>query len=221
MSIVDIVGLIASLASLILAVVAIWISMHFYRQSEQVLIQILTSSKTSEVHSKDVSKELINIIREQIKPGVMKIAREEFESIANDPSFVKEVDKGKKDEWINQKKASLLYQLQQVFESIHETPIKTKNIIQDQPQDYGNHVELAVFIKKIKTMESSHRFLAVKFLKDTKFAGNNFAVKMLQYCIDKNILLTYRHPNPKKPDFPVLAVKLNPVHPKVVQALDK
>ena len=78
---------------------------------------------------------------------------------------------------------------------------------------------LPTFVIKIREMESQNKFLAVSWLKNTKFKNDSIFQELLQLALDKNWLLTDRVPNPKKPTHPVLACKLNREHPEIKEIL--
>ncbi|MCH7699813.1 MAG: hypothetical protein IH865_12810 [Chloroflexi bacterium] len=75
------------------------------------------------------------------------------------------------------------------------------------------------FLRRIRSLQTTHQFLAVKWLRETKFADEPEAQNALQVAIDRSMLVTYFRDNPKKPQFPTLCCKLNQEHSIVLESL--
>jgi hypothetical protein len=93
---------------------------------------------------------------------------------------------------------------------------RASNVCAEEPPVY----DLAPFLRKIRDLEESHKFLSVKWLRENKFSDNNEAQEALQICIDKKYLETYRLDNPKNPKRPVLCCRLNHNNPEIKRILD-
>ncbi len=89
--------------------------------------------------------------------------------------------------------------------------IKERKAYETTGFDYA----LAKFLRLIRYYEENHKFLSIKWLREKKFAGNPEYQEFIQICIDKEILLTERIPNPKKQRFPIKICMLNKEHPMV------
>jgi hypothetical protein len=88
------------------------------------------------------------------------------------------------------------------------------------PKESSRNQNLVSFIRKMRKLESVHQFVAVKWLKETKFSDDIVAQETLQEAIDNEWLLTWREPNKKNPPYPFLACRLNQEHPTVKEILN-
>lgn len=79
-------------------------------------------------------------------------------------------------------------------------------------------------IKALDRTESQpgYKFVALKWFRDTALPAEGFAWAnadsirdVLRDCIDKRLILTSKVPNPKSPQFPVTAIRLNRLMPEV------
>jgi hypothetical protein len=99
------------------------------------------------------------------------------------------------------------------------TEIISKDYLVELNKDGSLLNYLPTFVRRIRYMESEHKFVAVSWLKNTKFKDDPLSQELLQLALDKSWLLTERVPNPKNPTHPVLACKLNREHPKIREIL--
>lgn len=76
------------------------------------------------------------------------------------------------------------------------------------------------FIRRMLDIESEHKFVSVKWLREKKFADDPDSQAIMQAAIDKELLLTERIPNPRDPKYPILTCKLNREHQIVKEVLE-
>jgi hypothetical protein len=74
-------------------------------------------------------------------------------------------------------------------------------------------------ISWLEKNEKNFEFYSVKFLREKLFASDPIAQEALQSAIDQKLVALYQVPNPKNPEHPVTACKLNREHPLVRQIL--
>lgn len=74
-------------------------------------------------------------------------------------------------------------------------------------------------LRRVATKEGKLPFLSVKFLREKVFGGDPAAQEALQFALDNGLLETYQQPNPKNPDWPTTACRLNRKHPSVEEVL--
>jgi hypothetical protein len=70
--------------------------------------------------------------------------------------------------------------------------------------------------------QPGYNFVALKWFRDTNLPSEGFAWAnaasvrdALRDCIDKRLILTSKVPNPRSPEFPVTAIRLNRLKPEV------
>lgn len=69
------------------------------------------------------------------------------------------------------------------------------------------------FIQRMRALETSKKYLSVKWLREKVFSEDPEAQEALQVAIDTKMLLTYYRKNPKNPKFPTLCCKMDWDHP--------
>lgn len=144
-SMFETIGLIASLVSIILGFLAIWLSLYFYRESGKILMQIFSSSKTSEVHSKDVSAKLLEVIRTWHSETLKNTATEVKGLTETElKELSKKVSSESEKEAISKSMNNIINQINQVFKS-------SATSRPDEWEPLEDDFELASFIKMIKT----------------------------------------------------------------------
>lgn len=74
-------------------------------------------------------------------------------------------------------------------------------------------------LRWVASKEGKLPFLSVKFLREKVFGGDPVAQEALQFALDNGLLETYQQPNPKNPDWPTTACRLNRKHPVVEEVL--
>lgn len=80
------------------------------------------------------------------------------------------------------------------------------------------------FMRKIRDLENSHKFLSIKWLREKRFSSDTESQEALQVAIDKSMLSIYYQDNPKKPKYPTQCCRLNKDHQLVkgtLQAIEK
>jgi hypothetical protein len=211
--VLKVAGLIGSLSTIILGVIAIWLSLYFYRRSNEVYIALNTilsrveaSSKTTEVTSTQVTSRLID--------GVIGSLQRENLAKVEHPAMLR----------ISEKVDRALQPLPK-----HSRESATKEIRQDLEDlflvlraEVGPSTieyDWGPFVRRISQLEAENRFLSVKWLNEKKLADDPALREALQIAIKDGILELYSLENPKNPDFETTACKLNKQNPVVKKIL--
>jgi hypothetical protein len=96
------------------------------------------------------------------------------------------------------------------------------------PKPGSASAPLSDLIKALNRAESlpGYRFVALKWFRDAALPSEHFAWltpetvrEVLREAIDKKIILTSKMPNPRSPQFPVTAIRLNRLMPEVKATL--
>lgn len=86
--------------------------------------------------------------------------------------------------------------------------IKERTLSDEDTSDLDIY-EIAPFLRKIRDLEAGHKFLSIKWLRETIFAENPEAQEALQICIEKQYLTTYKIDNPRHKSRQVSCCKIN------------
>lgn len=89
----------------------------------------------------------------------------------------------------------------------------------EKSEPSGPDYDWGPFVRLIKSLQDTRAFVGVKWLQGTRLARDPQMAQALQVALDREMLKTYKVPNPKNPQFPVTACRLNESHPQVVLAL--
>lgn len=206
----QVVGLIGSLATIILGVIAIWLSLYFYRRSNEIfaaifkaLLDITASTKTTEATTTQVTSRVLDGLLSRVtrteEAATLKVSQALGQAM---PSATKEQ--------LGSVQRELQKKLTEAFSNLKSSVAPTSSTY-----DWGP------FIRRIADLERKNRFLSVKWLHQTIFADDPGNRTALQVAIDENkVLITYKLENPKKPGSqPTLCCKLNKADPAVASAL--
>jgi hypothetical protein len=211
--VLQVTGLIGSIATIILGIVAIWLSLYFYRRSNDVYIALNTmlsrveaSSRTTEVTSTQVTSRLIDGVigslqRENLQkiehPAVLKISEKVDRALQPLPKQAREgaVKDIKKD-------------LENLFLVLRAESAPTAI-----DYDWGP------FVRRINVLETENRFLSVKWLNEKKLSDDPGLREALQVAIKDGIVELYSLKNPKNVEFETTACKLNRQNPIVKKVL--
>jgi len=211
--VLQIVGLVGSIATIILGVIAIWLSLYFYRRSNDVYIALNTmlsrveaSSKTTEVTSTQVTSRLIDGVigslqRENLEklehPAVLKISEKVDRALQPLPK---------------QKRDSAVSEIRKDLENLFL-------ILRAETGPIAIDYDWGPFVRRIQVLETENRFLSVKWLNEKKLSDDPALREALQIAIKDGILELYSLPNPKNPDFETTACRLNSQNPVVKKIL--
>jgi hypothetical protein len=226
-------GLIMSLfCTIIFGAIAIWLSPYFYRENTKVynsmrdvLEKIRESSKVSEVASRDVLhpvvETMLGVVRESTRRSidslgqtfmykaaikldrVLKAETTEEREVARE-SFIDEINSlfGTLRHEVG--KVDVAWEPERALATRRPT-IGDIRVIPGSPT-----YNWTPFIRRIRDMQKTHKFLSVKWLREKKFALEPEYQEALQVAIDRSMLGTYYRNNPDNPEFPTLCCKLNP-----------
>jgi hypothetical protein len=240
---IQVVGFIVAVAALVLGVVAIWLSLYFYRRSNDlynslnnIISRIEASTKVTEVASKDMIRPIIQTVQEVFRSG----ARGHIESLR--PTIIQrsaaglnealkglpEPEKRKAREAVYAEIDSFLGTLKDQI-SLEFLPTRNLDTIkmetiptESKPIPGSISYDWIPFIRRIRDLQAEHRFLSVKMLREKVFGDEPDSQEALQIAIDRKMLSTYYIDNPKNPQFPTLACELNREHPvikEIIQAI--
>jgi len=241
---IEVVGFVVAVAALVLGVVAIWLSLYFYRRSNDlynslnnIISRIEASTKVTEVASKDMIRPIIQTVQEVFRSG----ARGHIESLR--PSIIQrsaaglnealkglpEPEKSKAREAVYAEIDAFIGTLKDQI-SLEFLPIRNLDTTkptettpaESKPIPGSISYDWLPFIRRIRDLRAEHRFLSVKMLREKAFGNEPESQEALQIAIDREMLSTYYIDNPKNPQFPTLACELNSEHPivrEIIQAI--
>lgn len=211
--VLKVASIVGSLATIILGVIAIWLSLYFYRRSNEVytaLTQILSrieaSSKTTEVTSTQVTSRLIE--------GVIGSLQKTTLSKVEEPTLLRISQR------VNQSLQALPEDVRQsTIKEIREELKELFLVLRAEAAPSALDYDWGPFVRRIHQLEAEHKFLSVKWLNENKFAGDLGIQEALQVAIRDGILELYPIDNPKNPAFKTTACKLTHRHPIVKKVL--
>jgi len=208
-----ILSIVSSVATVILGVTAIWLSLYFYKRSNelyahmtQMLSRIEASSEATKVTSTELTRPLVD--------GVVASLQERTLTQVEDPTVLRisaRVDKAlEKVPGHARKQAAeeIVEELKELFTTLRAEAAPTA-----PEYDWGP------FIRRINQLEREHNFLSVKWLNEKKLADDLTMRESLQVAIKYGILEMYWVENPKNPPFRTRACKLARQHPVVKKVL--
>lgn len=241
---IQVAGFIAAIAALILGIVAIWLSLYFYRRNNDlynslgsVISRIEASTKVTEATSKDMLHPIIQTLQEVFKSG----ARGHIESLR--PTImqrsavgIEEALKGLSEPEKSKAREAIYAQIDSFLGTLKEqigvefSPIRDLNSIKSvetTPTESGPipgsiSYDWIPFVRRIRDLQAANRFLSVRMLREKVFGDEPDSQEALQIAIDRKMLSTYYVDNPKNPQFPTLACELNSEHPvvkEIIQAI--
>lgn len=238
---IQVVAITLGVVAIILGGVTIGLSFYFYRMNTalytsltDIISRIEASSRATEVASKDIIKPIVETVQEifqgiargridSLRPTILQRSAAGLDEALRE---LPESEKRKAREAVYKEIDSFLGTIRQQLGigplvSEKEMVASTAEAIASKPVSIPGSVlyDWMPFIRRIRDFEVSHRFLSVKWLRETKFANEREMQETLQIAINMEMLLTYYVDNPKNPLFPTLACKLNWEHPVVREIL--
>lgn len=236
------IGLAGALATVILGGVAIWLSLYFYEASSSLHGQLTTimsrieaSSKAAEQASTDVlaptMKMILGVVQESLgekigatssqmigtvaeKLRVIERAGTEPEREAARKALFESLDKGMR---------SLKHNIGSSLQIAPEVEQRNEatQLARLAPVGQAPRIDWLAFIRRLRSIQENNHFVSVRRLKTKSFEDEPAYQDAVQVALDRGILVTYRHPNPKIPEHPTLACKLNPDNEIVRACLEK
>jgi len=103
-------------------------------------------------------------------------------------------------------------------------PAASSPLCGPKPKSGNLNDPVSDLIRALDRAESQpgYNFVALKWFRDTNLPSEGFAWanpasvrEALRDCIDKRLILTSKVPNPRSPEFPVTAIRLNRLMPEV------
>lgn len=206
-----IAGIVGTVATLILGIVAILLSLYFYRRSNDLFVlmtstlsQILGSTKATEIATTTVTQRVVD--------GLIGAWRQRIDTAQEDTRLRAAESLGKTlvgapPEQVHAATREIAREITSGFGAV-----KSTIAVMSPEYDWG------FFVKTMYELEKNNKFLSVKHLHQKKFAEDAGMREALQVAIDKAILTTYTRPNPRSSAYPTVCCKLNRSHPEVTRA---
>lgn len=241
-TIIQTASLISAVAALILGVVAIWLALYFYRRSNDlynslnsIISRIEASTKITEVASKDIIRPIIQTLQEvyqssargqieSLRPTVIQRSAASLDEALKD---LPEPEKSRAREAVYAEIDAFLGTLKDQI-GLEISPMR--NFSTTAPADVMPVESRAIpgspaynwmpFVRRIRDLQAHNRFLSVRMLREKAFGDEPESQEALQVAIDRKMLSTYYVDNPKNPQFPTLACRLNAEHPVVKEILE-
>ena len=211
--VLQIASLVGSIATIILGVLAIWLSLYFYRRSNDVYVALNTmlsrveaSSKTTEVTSTQVTSRLID--------GVIgSLQRENLEKLEHPAvlKFSEKVDRALQ-ALPKQSRESAVSEIRKDLEDLFL-------ILRAETGPIAIDYDWGPFVRRIQVLETENRFLSIKWLNQKKLSDDPALREALPIAVKDGILELYSLANPKNPDFETTACRLNRQSPVVKKIL--
>jgi len=233
----QILGLIGALSTIILGVIAISLSLYFYRRNsdlsnsmQTLLSRIEASAKVTEVTSKEVLlpiiETILGIARDSARIQIESLGRTFMQRSAvklEDVLQAKTYEEKEKarDGFINEINSLLGILRSEVGKIGLASEAESRPVVKTEPKPVpgSSPYNWTPFIRKIRDMQNTHKYLSVKWLREKRFNKDPELQEALQISLDRKMLLTYYQDNPKNPNFPTLSCKLNLDHPLVNEIL--
>lgn len=212
----DIIGLIGSLSTIILGVIAIWLSLYFYRRSgdlfnslSSLVSRIEASTKSSEEMSKLVANKLVDYVT---RDQTTKSSQTKEKALLNITKKLEDI-KGKlatEDSGVNQ---DII--LGELMSEIKNQLSLTTISIAPEKIDY----DWGPFVRRMSELEMKHKFISLKWLDQTVFCDDVEMQEALKIAIKNDYIKIYQIPNPKNKEHKTTCCKLDRKNPIVMKAL--
>jgi hypothetical protein len=238
LTVIQVVGLIGSIATIILGIIAIWLSLYFYRRNNElsnslnsIISRIEAQTRATEITSTNLITPVVSTVLAAITDSMTsrvenvgrQITQRSAASVERLLMAVTGQEKQRAREEFIKEIDSLVGILR--HEVVPRSQTTEAGGIQPMiPGGAGTVVTIATlppgsptynwtpFIRRIRDLENTHPFLSVKWLRENRFAREPQTQEALQVAIDRRMLETYHLDNPNNPSFPTLCCKLNPEH---------
>lgn len=208
----DAVNLAMTLLSIALSVIAIWLSIHFYRLSNdvsgkvmQAIADLTVSAKTTEATTTRITSRALDVLADHFEHRVDEAERESRVKVAQ--SVGRALAEAPPEERHEAQAAAT--------RAVSEAFLKLKTSVAPTSHEY----DWGPFIRRMDELQRNNLYLSVKWLHRTVFGDEPGMQEALQIAIERDVLKTFRRENPDRPQYPTLCCELNPSHPAVVSAL--
>jgi len=233
--VLQITSIVGTLSTIILGVIAIWLSLYLYKMSNQIHASVTTilsrveaSTKATEVASKDVLhpviETILGVVRESMRSRIDTLSPQLVHRATARLQEALNAQTPEQKETIRQEFLAefndLIGTLRQEVEKVSAPPVVEEAKAKPAAVPGSPSYNWTPFVRRVRDLEEQHQFLSVKWLREKKFASDPEAQEALQVAIDRSMLSTYYIDNPKNPNFPTLCCKLNREHPVVRKILD-
>lgn len=204
-------NLVLSIFSTVLSVFALWLSIHFYRLSNELnnrmigaISELTVSAKTTEVTTTQITSRALDVLAGHFEhrvdaaeqQGVLEVARTVGAALAEAPP---------------QKRHRAQVE---ATRAVTDAFLQVKVSVAPAAAEY----DWGPFLRRMDELQRANRFLSVKWLHRRIFADEPGMQEALQVAIHREMLETYHLRNPRSPH-PTLCCALNRAHPSVVAAL--
>lgn len=240
-TIIQVASLISAVAALILGVVAIWLALYFYRRSNDlynslnsIISRIEASTKITEVASKDIIRPIIQTLQEvyqsstrghieSLRPIIIQRSAASLDEALKDlpepeKSRAREAVYAEIDAFLGTLKEQIGLEISPIRNLSTTMPVEVIPA-ESRPIPGSISYNWMPFIRRIRDLQARNRFLSVRMLREKAFGDEPDSQEALQIAIDRKMLSTHYVDNPKNPQFPTLACKLNSEHPVVKEIL--
>lgn len=214
--VLDIIGLIGSLSTIILGIIAIWLSLYFYRRSgdlfnslSNLVSRIEASTKSSEEMSKLVAGRLVDYVTRDQTTNSSQTKEKALLNITKKLENVK--DKLSKEDNKTNQDAILGELMSEIKNQLSLTTISTAP--EKIEYDWGP------FIRRMNELETKHKFISLKWLDHTVFSDDIEMREALKIAIKNDFLKIYQITNPLNKEHKTTCCKLDRKNPVVVKAL--
>ncbi|HEX2204563.1 MAG TPA: hypothetical protein VHG91_14725 [Longimicrobium sp.] len=213
LGVADALNLALAVFSIALSAVAMWLSIHFYRLSNelsghlQALAELKVSAKTTEATATQITSRAMDVlaghlerrIAEAEMEGRLQVARGLERALAETPP-----------EERREARVAATRAVTDAFAKLRTSAAPTA-----ADYDWGP------FVRRIDELQRKNAYLSVKWLDRTVFAGEPGMQEALQVAIEHEVVRTFRRENPNNPRFPTLCCELERRHPAVAEALGR
>lgn len=214
LGVADALNLALAVFSIALSAVAMWLSIHFYRLSNelsnhlmQALAELKVSAKTTEATATQITSRAVDVLAGHLERRIdeaelesrLKVARGLERALADAPP--------------EERREARVAATRAVADAF----VKLRTSAAPTAADY----DWGPFVRRIHEMQRKNAYLSVKWLDRTVFAGEPGMQEALQVAIEREVVRTFRRENPNNPRFPTLCCELDRRHPAVAEALGR
>jgi hypothetical protein len=204
-----------------LAVIAIWLSLYFYRRGNELYLKTLDFQSRTET---TVGR--IELLTAQMEKASMRVTGRLLDGVLGQLPSPTRMDETEE--------ATVLQLAEKVGAVLGPQHAQEAEAIQKSIQEVVSNAFIAVkaqvgptsmaydwgpFVRRIDELERTHKFLGVALLHKQIFASESNMREALQYALKNGILSQEFVPNLPGQDHPVRACKLNRLNEIVMKAL--
>lgn len=212
LGVADALNLALAVFSIALSAVAMWLSIHFYRLSNelsnqlmQALAELKVSAKTTEATATQITSRAMDVLAGHLE---RRIAEAEQESRSQVARSLERVLAESPPEERREARVAATRALADAF-----------GRLKDSVAPASHEYDWTPFLRRTGDLQRAHQYLSVKWLHQKVFADEPDMQQALQVALAREMLRTYQLPNPHSARHPTLCCELNPAHP-IVAALE-